>query len=40
MNLGGVDKGHLGRAFAISIADPLTVFFKKFRQSRLGDAEM
>src|SRR6478672_9081428 len=40
MNLGGVGKGHLGRAFAISIADPLTVFFEKFREPRLRYAEV
>ena len=40
MNLGGIGKGHLRRDFAISIADPLTVFFEKLRQSRLRYAEM
>ena len=40
MNLGGVAECHFGRAFAISIADPLTVFFKKFREPRLHYAEV
>lgn len=33
-------KGHLRRDLAISIADTLAMFFQKFRQSRLGYAEM
>ena len=40
MNRGGLAKGHLRRDFAISIADALAMFFEKFRQSRLGYAEM
>ena len=40
MNRGGLAKGHFGRDFAISIADALPMFFQKFRQSRLGYAEM
>src|ERR1700720_4828422 len=40
MNRGGIGEGHLRRDFAISIADPLAVFFEKFRQSCLRYAEM
>ena len=40
MNRSGLAKSHLRRDFAISIADTLTMFFQKFRQPRLGHAEM
>ena len=40
MNRSGLAKRHLGRDFAIAIADALAVFFEKFREPRLRYAEM
>jgi hypothetical protein len=40
MNSGGLAKGHLGRDFAVAIADALTVFFQKFREPCLRYAKM
>ena len=40
MNRSGLAKCHLGRHFAIAIADALAMLFQKFRQLRLRYAEM
>ena len=40
MNRSGFAKCHLGRDFAVAVASPLAVLFKKFGQLCFGHAEM
>ena len=40
MNRSGLAESHLGRDFAVAIADTLAMFFEKFSELGLRHAEM